>query len=209
MQKIKIIIADDHDLFRRGLVELLRKQDNFNIIADVADGKALMESLGHELADIILLDLTMPIMNGFEVLDRIAKLHPSIRAIVISMHDDGNYIAKCARYGAFGYLLKNAEEEELVEAINQVSKGKKHYATEVTEKMINTMSAQLEDQKELSKKEIEILQLLTKGLTTKEIAAQLFVSTRTVETHRANMLRKLDVKNTAELIGKAASLRLI
>lgn len=209
MDQIKIIIADDHDLFRSGLVELLKKHDRLDVIASVSDGKALIQLLKNTMADIILLDLVMPKLDGFEALSIISKSHPDIKTIVISMHDDGNYIAKCAKNGAHGYLLKNADEEELVEAIDIVNSGRKYYSAEITERMINNMAIQGDDFKGLSKKESEILQLLTKGLTTKEIALQLFISTRTVETHRANLLKKLDVKNTPELITKAGLLKLI
>ena len=209
MDQIKIIIADDHDLFRSGLVELLKKHDRLDVIASVSDGEALLELLENTMTDIILLDLVMPKLDGFEALSIISKSHPDIKTIVISMHDDGNYIAKCAKNGAHGYLLKNADEEELVEAIDIVHSGRKYYSAEITERMINNMAIQGDDFKGLSKKESEILQLLTKGLTTKEIALQLFISTRTVETHRANLLKKLDVKNTPELITKAGLLKLI
>ena len=208
MKEIKISIADDHDLFRSGLVELLKKQQDFNIISNVSNGRALILSLETNVPDVILLDLAMPEMNGFEALEKISKTHPQIRIIIISMHDDGNYIAKCAKYGAFGYLLKNADEEELIEAIHRVNNGKKYYNADISEKMIDKMVSPDDNLKKLSKKESEILQFLTEGLTTKEIASRLYISTRTVETHRANMLKKLDARNTAELISKAASQKL-
>jgi len=210
MKEIKIVIADDHELFRKGLAELLRKHDDLKIVKSVADGNEFMEFINSDLeADIVLLDITMPKMDGFQVLKQMQTLSSNIKPIVISMHSDGNYIAKCAKGGAYGYLLKNTDEDELTLAIRTVNKGKKYFSAEISEKMINFMSTQSVSENILSNKETEVLGLISEGLTTKEIASKLFVSSRTIETHRANILKKLEVKNTAELIKKAAKINLI
>ncbi|WP_163411366.1 response regulator [Flavobacterium ajazii] len=210
MNEIKLIIADDHELFRNGLAELLRKHDDIKIVKTVGDGLEFMELINSRFeADIVLLDITMPNMDGFQVLKELKNLSSDIKPIVISMHNDGNYIAKCAKMGAYGYLLKNTDESELILAIRTVSNGKKYFSAEISEKMINFMSTQSISEDVLSNKETEVLGLIAKGLTTKEIAAKLFVSSRTIETHRANILKKLEVKNTAELIKKAAKMNLI
>jgi DNA-binding NarL/FixJ family response regulator len=210
MTAIKLIIADDHELFRNGLAELLRKHDDIQIVKSVGDGSEFMELVNSTFeADIVLLDITMPKTDGFEVLKELKNLNSSLKPIVISMHDDGNYIAKCAKMGAYGYLLKNTDESELILAIRSVAKGKKYFNAEISEKMINFMSTQSISENILSNKETEVLGLIAKGLTTKEIATKLFVSSRTIETHRANILKKLEVKNTAELIKKAAKMNLI
>jgi two-component system response regulator NreC len=210
MNEIKLIIADDHDLFRNGLVELLKKQEDIEIVKSVADGFEFLEVIQQGFdADIVLLDLTMPKMDGFEVLKELKNLEAKIKPIVISMHSTGNYIAKCAKMGAYGYLLKNTDESELILAIRTVHRGKKYFSAEISEKMINFMSAQSVSEGVLSKKETEVLGLISKGFTTKEIAAKLFVSTRTIETHRNSILKKLEVKNTAELIKKATEINLI
>ncbi|WP_269236900.1 response regulator [Flavobacterium flavigenum] len=210
MKEIKLIIADDHELFRNGLAELLRKHDDIKIVQSVGDGIQFMELIHTNFeADIVLLDITMPNMDGFQVLKELNNTASDIKPIVISMHNDGNYIAKCAKMGAYGYLLKNTDESELILAIRSVSLGKKYFSAEISEKMINFMSTQSISEDILSNKETEVLGLISKGLTTKEIAAQLFVSSRTIETHRANILKKLEVKNTAELIKKAAKMNLI
>ena len=121
MNEIKLIIADDHELFRNGLVELLKKHDDIKIVKSVADGFEFMNVIKEEFdADIVLLDLTMPEMDGFQVLKELKNLNAKIRPIVISMHSAGNYIAKCARMGAYGYLLKNTDESELIFAIRTV-----------------------------------------------------------------------------------------
>lgn len=210
MNEIKLIIADDHELFRNGLAELLRKHDDIKIVKTVGDGLEFMELVNSQFeADIVLLDITMPNMDGFQVLKELKTLNSNIKPIVISMHNDGNYIAKCAKTGAYGYLLKNTDESELILAIRSVSNGKKYFSAEISEKMINFMSTQSISENVLSNKETEVLGLISKGLTTKEIAAKLFVSSRTIETHRANVLKKLEVKNTAELIKKATKMNLI
>lgn len=210
MNEIKLIIADDHELFRNGLVELLKKHDDIRIVKSVADGFEFINVIKEEVdADIVLLDLTMPKMDGFEVLKQLKNLNANIKPIIISMHTVGNYIAKCARMGAYSYLLKNTDESELIFAIRTVHKGKKYFSSEISEKMINFMSAQSVSENVLSKKETEVLGLISKGLTTKEIAAKLFVSSRTIETHRTNILKKFEVKNTAELIKKATEINLI
>ena len=210
MNEIKLIIADDHELFRNGLVELLKKHDDIKIVKSVADGFEFMNVIKGEFeADIVLLDLTMPKMDGFQVLKELKNLNAKIKPIVISMHSVGNYIAKCAKLGAYGYLLKNTDESELIFAIRTVYKGKKYFSSEISEKMINFMSAQSVSENVLSNKETEVLELISKGLTTKEIAAKLFVSSRTIETHRTNILKKFEVKNTAELIKKATEINLI
>lgn len=209
MNKINLIVADDHQLFRDGLTALLNKHDFLNVLTNVEDGLELINVLKEGIIpDIILLDLSMPNMNGFEVLKTLRKKYKDIKAIAISMHDDGNYIAKCAQHGAYGYLLKNTDEDEVLNAIKQVYNGHKYYNQELSKKMIDSM-AEVKSIKKLTKKEAEILELLSKGLTTKEIATKLYISTRTVETHRSNMLKKLEVKNTVELINKASNLNLL
>ncbi|MGY5354464.1 response regulator [Wenyingzhuangia sp. IMCC45467] len=209
MNKINLIVADDHQLFRDGLTALLNKHEFLNVLTNVEDGLELINVLKEgTIPDIILLDLSMPNMNGFEVLKTIRKKYSSVKAIAVSMHDDGNYIAKCAQYGAYGYLLKNSDEKEVLQAIKQVHNGHKHFSQELSQKMIDSM-ADVHNVKKLTKKESEILDFLAKGLTTKEIATKLYISTRTVETHRSNMLKKLEVKNTVELINKASNLNII
>lgn len=210
MNEIKLIIADDHELFRNGLAELLRKHDDIKIVKSVGDGIEFMELIHSQFeADIVLLDITMPNMDGFQVLKELKASNSDIKPIVISMHNDGNYIAKCAKMGAYGYLLKNTDEAELILAIRSVNTGKKYFSAEISEKMINFMSTQSISENVLSNKETEVLGLIAKGLTTKEIATKLFVSSRTIETHRANVLKKLEVKNTAELIKKATKMNLV
>ena len=207
---LRIIIADDHKLFRDGVQALLSTYADLHVLGGVGSGTELLQQLDVEGAPhIVLLDLSMPELNGFEVLEIAKKKYPHIRFIALSMHEDGQYIAKCARLGADGYLLKNVDEEELVSAIHTVASGKKHFDKNITELMIQNMALEGSAPKPLSDRETEVLRLVSEGLTTKQIAERLFVSTRTVETHRTNMLKKLKVQNTAELIKKSVRLKLI
>jgi DNA-binding NarL/FixJ family response regulator len=148
-------------------------------------------------------------MDGFQVLKELKAIASPIKPIVISMYNDGNYIAKCAKMGAYGYLLKNTDEAELLLAIRTVNKGKKYFNAEISERMINFIATQSISENVLSNKETEVLGLISKGLTTNEIATKLFVSSRTIETHRANILKKLEVKNSAELIKRAGEMNLL
>lgn len=201
---IQLVIADDHALFRKGLAELIKKYDDIDVVREVSDGIELIELLEQEVyINVILLDMTMPRMDGIQVLKKLPQTNSGCKAIVLSMHDDGNYITQCAQLGAFGYLLKNTDEGELIKAIRHVHSGRKYFSPEISERMINFMSSHEIGTNIFSNKESEILAFLSEGLTSKEIASKLYISTRTVETHRANMLAKMEVKNTAELIAKA------
>jgi DNA-binding NarL/FixJ family response regulator len=210
MSTIKVAIVDDHNLFREGLYSLLSSNESLELIINVGNGQEFFEKLNQGLTpDIVLLDLTMPEMDGFEVLKLLQKQFPKVKSIALSMHDDGNYVVKCLKSGAMGYLLKNTDEQELFRAIEMVYRGEKYYNQEITNTIINTMSESGPKTQKLSPKEEEILALIAEGKTTKQIAYQLFISTRTVETHRVNIMKKLNAKNTAEMIKIAAKLDLL
>lgn len=207
---IKILVVDDHKLFRDGVMALLSRNEDFEVLDGVSNGKELLARLAAGMIpDIVLLDITMPEMDGFEVLEIAKRKFSDIRFIAISMHDEGQYIIKSIRSGAYGYLLKNADEEELTKAIYEVSSGKKYFNQHVSDIMINNMVVEGPEPRKLSERELEVLKLVSEGKTTKEIAEELIVSTRTIETHRVNMMKKLDVQNSAELIRKALVLKLI
>ena len=209
MNPISIAIVDDHQLFRDGIISLLERH-GFKEIISASNGLEFMEQLeSGARVDIVLLDLSMPEMDGFEVLAQLKKKFPDVKAIALSMHEDGNYVVKCIRSGASGYLLKNTDEEELVNAIDKVYRGKKHFNQDITQQMIHIMALEGSTGRKLSPKEQEILTLIAEGKTTKQIAHQLYISTRTVETHRVNIMKKLDAKNAAEMIKIAVSLNLL
>jgi DNA-binding NarL/FixJ family response regulator len=210
MNKITIAIVDDHQLFREGIHSLLTNNGDYQVVISANNGLEFFEALSStDPPEVVLLDLTMPEMDGFEVLDRLRKEYPSIRSIALSMHDDGNYIVKCIKNGASGYLLKNTDEDEMLKAIRTVYRGGKYFNRDVADIMIHQMSSKESDTQKLSPKETEVLNLIAQGLTTKEIAQKLFISTRTVETHRVNIMKKLNARNTAETIKIAAQQGLI
>lgn len=205
---IKVSITDDHDLFRSGIAMLLEKSNTIEVVHQTASVEELLNKLEESEVNICLLDISMNETNGLEALLLLKKSHPSIRSIVLTMHNEGQYVVQAIRNGAYGYLLKDCGPEELTEAIEQVFNGKKYFNKDVSHLMIEAVNIESNTQK-ISKREKEVLKLVAQGLTTKEIADQLFVSKRTIETHRSNILKKLDVQNTAELITKATQLGLL
>lgn len=209
MSKIRVIVVDDHQLFREGIISLLAKNEDLEVVGEASSAEELFDLLAKTDPNIVLIDITMPGMNGLEAIEGAREKYPDVRFIVLTMHAEGQYVVKAVRNGAFGYLIKNADENELIEAIKNVAIGKKHFNDEISQLMIGNMAIEGESHKKLSDREMEVLTLVSEGKTTKEVAEQLFVSARTVETHRVNMMKKLKVQNTAELIKKAAHLKLI
>lgn len=209
MSKIKIIVVDDHQLFREGMLSLLAKNDGLDIVGEAENADRFFELMDTADPHVVLIDITMPGLNGLEVIKMSKSRYPAAKFIVLTMHAEGQYVVRAVRNGAFGYLIKNADEQELLDAIETVASGKKYFNSEISQLMIGNMAIEEESDKKLSEREQEVLELVSEGKTTKEIAEQLFVSARTVETHRVNMMKKLNVQNTAELIKKAAHLKLI
>ena len=209
MSTLKIAVVDDHQLFREGMISLLERSEDLEVVGDASSVDELFQLLAKHKVDIVLMDISMPGGDGLDAIEQARDKFPKVKFIVLTMHAEGQYVVKAVRNGAFGYLIKNADETELHEAIKQVSLGNKYFNKEISHLMIGNMAVEGESHKKLSEREMEVLQLVSNGKTTKEIAEELFVSTRTVETHRVNMMKKLNVQNTAELIKKAAHLQLI
>lgn len=209
MSIIKIAILDDHKLFREGIASILAKYDDFEVVGEAENEERLMALLDQSSINVLLIDISLPDTNGLDIVKKLKNSHPEMRTIVLTMHEEGQYVVKAVRNGAHGYLLKNTDEKELKEAIITVFEGRKYYNKNISELMIGNMSLEGEETRKLSARENEILQFVARGLTTKEIAEQLCVSSRTVETHRFNMMKKLQVQNSAELITKAINLGLI
>lgn len=209
MSTIKTVVVDDHQLFRNGIISLLSKNEAIEVVGEASNADELFSELEKGKVHVVLMDISMPGVNGLEAIERARDKYPEVRFIVLTMHAEGQYVVKAVRNGAYGYLIKNADESELIHAIKEVANGKKYFNSEISQLMIGNMSVEGESHKKLSDREIEVLTLVSEGKTTKEIAEELFVSARTVETHRVNMMKKLSVQNSAELIKKAAHLGLI
>jgi len=203
MEKIKIIIADDHTMFLQGIVSLLENEENITILGKAENGKAVFKIMENDIPDIILLDISMPEMDGIEVTKIIKQKHPTIKILIVSTHSNIQMIAKLIRMGADGYLLKNAEKQELLHAINTIQKGETYFCKEVEEKNDDNNSKIKSETfyiTELSSREKEILVLIAQEFTGNEIAEKTFISLNTVNTHRRNLISKLNVKNTAGLV---------
>jgi two-component system response regulator DegU len=202
--KIRIAIAEDHELVRKGYVSLLKDEPSLNIIGDFENGKELLNFLKHNSVDVILMDIEMPICNGIEALKLIQDKYPTIKTIMLSMHYSGDYITNCLALGAKGFLPKNCDIEHLVTAIKKVHTNG-FYLDDTTSKLlldnVNQGSNPPNDEVvELTIREIEVLVLICEGLLTKEIASRLNISVRTIEVHRKNISEKLNVNNVAGLI---------
>lgn len=209
MSRIQLILVDDHQLFREGIRSLFAESDLIEVVGEADSADGLFSLLHRDSEEVVLIDITMPGADGLSVIATAKKKFPHTKFIVLTMHADGQYVVKAVRSGAFGYLLKHTDKRELIIAITTVAKGVKYFNKEISELMVGNISLEGPSAKQLSDRELEVLQMVSDGCTTKEIAEVLFVSARTVETHRVNMMRKLDVHNTAELIKKAVKLKLI
>ncbi len=205
MNKIRIIIVDDHQLIVDGMKALLAGEDDLQVVGEASNGKEALKLLELVETDLVLLDIDMPVMNGIDTAKQLRKLYPDLSIIILSMHAEQGLVKNLVEIGADGYLLKNSSRDEVMEAISKVTKGEKYFSTEVTMSLLNN-SAGSRNQTEsirLTERESEILTLIAEGFTNKEIGDQLFISHRTVDTHRTNLMKKLEVNNLAGLISYA------
>ena len=203
MKKVSIMIVDDHTLIRETWSFLLGKNENFEVVAECGDGERAVELARDKRPDIVLLDINMAPMNGFEVLKMIRKYSPGSKIIGVSMHSQPAYAKKMLRLGAKGYVTKNSPRQEMLEAISEVSNNQIYICQEVknilSEQMLNGDQTN-PDINNLSDREMQIVRALKEGLSSKEIASELNISLKTVEVHRHNILKKLKLKNTVSLI---------
>jgi DNA-binding NarL/FixJ family response regulator len=211
MEKIRIIIADDHQLFRNGLRMLLEASTEFEIVGEASTGEELLKILPECQADIVLMDINMPEMDGVEATRKGLKLCPSIAVIALSMYGEEEYYYKMVDAGAKGFLLKDSDISEVKDAILTVKKGGSFFSQELLYHVIQKIKHRETETKSanLSKREKEILLKICEGLSNQEIAESLFISKRTVDKHRANLLGKTNSKNTASLILFAIKNKLI
>ncbi len=210
MKKIRIVVVDDHGLFRAGLVSLLTTFPEFEIIGEAGDGREALAVIEATRPDVVLLDVNMPIMGGVEMVEAIQKNDaPSILMLTISKHDEDLFGAIAA--GADGYLLKDAEPDELRRAIILVAEGKSVLSPEVTSRVLKAVSSShgIPPDIALSKREMDVLKCLGRGMTSSQIASELFISENTVKTHVRHILEKLEASNRAEAVSRAIQLGII
>jgi DNA-binding NarL/FixJ family response regulator len=217
MKPIKIFLADDHTLVRKGFKSILESVENFAVIGEAENGEELLEKLEKSDPDLILLDYNMPGMNGVEITEKIREKDESIKIIMLTMHDNETIILDAISAGINGYLYKEAEVSELEHAINEVIGGKDYFSEGVKEKIIKFHKNRkrgkfyelTEERIPLSKREIEIISHIAQGLNSHEIADKLFISPFTVVKHRKNILKKLSMKNFAEVVSFAKENKII
>lgn len=205
MQKLKIYLVDDHKLFREGLKLLLSTQDFVHHIYEASNGSEFIENLSFVDCDIALMDIEMPYMNGIEATQVAMRMKPGLKIIVLSMYGEEQYYYKMIDAGAKGFLLKNSGIENVITAIKKVAEGENFFSEELLVNILNNIrdnnKAEPElSENEISERELEILYHVCKGLSNQEIADTLYISKRTVDKHRANLLSKTGCRNTAALV---------
>lgn len=211
MNEIKILLVDDHQVINDGLKALLDKQPGLRVSATASNGSEALELIKVLDFDIVLMDIDMPIMNGLDATVLIKKTKNSPKVIILSMHSEKGMVEELIANGVDGYLLKNTGKEELISAIKTVMSGNKYFDSDVTLSLLNknTVVPKINVDYDLTERELEILRLVADGFTNKEIGEKLFISHRTVDTHRTNLMRKLEVNNIAGLISFAIKNKLI
>ncbi|MEM6264954.1 MAG: response regulator transcription factor [Bacteroidota bacterium] len=206
MGKIKLAIADDHRLFRQGIITIMGEVPEFEFLVEAENGRVLLDKLSHIKVDVILLDLDMPEMNGTATLEVLKRQSNSPAVIILSMHEEEEMIISMVEKGAKGYLFKNADPDEVENAIFSVARNGFYFNDKVSNAMLNKVVAtdhlttQFEENAQFTDREMEVLYLIGQELTNVEIAERLHLSRRTVEGHRKNMLKKIDARNTAGLV---------
>lgn len=199
-RRTRVILADDHTLVRAGIRRILESQPQFQVVAEAADGAAAIDALDRYDADVLVLDLNMNGLEGIDVLRQAKHNNPEIRVVILTMHAGREYVARAIAEGADGYLLKDSAVQDLAAAIEAVMAGRTFFSPAIQQQMAEIVrDGSKQGLQGLTDREREVLTLIARGLSTKQIAAELDIGARTVETHRANLMRKLGVKSVALL----------
>lgn len=215
MSSIRILLADDHGIVRKGLRLFLEQHPGMEVVGEAADGREAVRLAGELHPEIVIMDISMPALNGIEATAQIVKNNPRTGVIILSMHSDEGYLVRTLTAGAKGYLLKESAEADLIRAIQAVAKSRPFFSPAIAQTLLEDFVRQLhlrglQDSYDLlTDREKEILQLLAEGKSNKEVANLLNVSVYTVETHRTNLMQKLNLHNTAEIVLYAVRKKII
>jgi len=204
---LRILLADDHTVVRQGLRKVLEERADWRVVAEAGDGREAVRQAEQHKPDVAILDVAMPLLNGIEATRQIVKRVPNVRVLVLSMHADEAYVIQILHAGAAGYLLKDSADVDLLQAVSAVAEGKSFFSPAIARLMLDDYVKQrsgepgvIDRYASLSDREREVFQLIAEGKTNKDIAAILFISPSTVETHRARIMEKLDVHSAAEIV---------
>jgi len=214
MAEIRILLVDDHAILRDGIRSLLEKEPQFKVIGEARDGRAAIDMVRKLKPDIVLMDVAMPLLNGLEATAQIVQSHPESKVIILSMYDYESYIRQALAAGAAGYILKDENAQELIDAINCVHQGEAVLSPAITRLVIEDYLRwgeikTVETDNGLTSREREVLQLIAEGYTNKEIAEILTIAIKTVQAHRANLMEKLDLHSKGDLIKYAIRKKII
>ena len=201
---ISILIADDHGVVREGLRRLLESEPDIEVCAEASDGREALELVDKHNPNFVILDITMPRLGGLETLEKLRAEHPAVKVILLSMHGDPAFIQSAVTLGVDGYILKNGRADEVIAAVRAVIKGGSYFSPPVAREIVDQLRAPRRGRGEpfstLSAREREVLHLIADGLSAKEIASKLGISTKTVEAHRTSLMRKLGARKATELV---------
>lgn len=216
---ITVVLADDHVIVRNGIMALLESEQEIQVIGEASDGRQALEVVKKLQPDLVIMDIRMPVMNGIEATRQLVSSSSATKSLILSMHDNQEYVLQSIACGASGYLLKDTEKEEFIKALKEIAAGGRYFSSPVAgilaDNYLNSVqrARQVKDRKkdlfELSRKEQQILELVAQGLSNKDIAEKLHKSIRTVETQRFKLMKKLGVKNAVELVNVAKEHQLI
>ena len=206
MAPVRILVVDDNRIFRQGIIELLRKNNDYEIVGEAGNGREALEKIKDVKPDIVFLDISMPELNGVDAIDQIRKICPTCRIIILSMYDNSKYISFALKHGVSGYLLKDIEADELFKAIKTVMENEIYLCDKINKKIIRNYAVMTRGRvfstplEALSAREAQVFQLMAEGFTGKEIASKLNISQKTVEHHRYRVMEKLGCSNTAQIV---------
>jgi two-component system response regulator NreC len=215
MAKIRILITDDHTLFRQGIRTLLSAEQDLDIVGEAANGAEAVDKVAELRPDIVLMDIGMPGLSSFEATRQIKKIRPDTKVLFLTMYDDEDYLVQCMEVGASGYVLKDSPAQQLLAAIRDVQRGGSYLSPKMLSQLVDDFRSRIKTAHRqprfatLTAREKEILKLLAEGESVKEIAAGLNLSVKTVEAHKFNLMRKLDIHNKAHLVQYAIQKKII